>query len=80
MAHQIYKTDASQEYVISGNDVIVKCQYPSFVSDFLSVTGWRDSEGTVYKSSPDHLSQSGNLPVDTGPSMFGCCMVPLFAF
>ena len=80
MAHQTYKTDASQEYVISGNDVIVKCQYPSFVSDFLSVTGWRDSEGTVYKSSPDHLSQSGNLPVDTGPSMFGCCMVPLFAF
>lgn len=58
MARQIYKTDASQEYVISGNDVIVKCQYPSFVSDFLSVTGWEDSEGAVYESSL--VLQSGN--------------------
>ena len=58
MARQIYKTDASQEYVIQGNDVIVKCQYPSFVSDFLSVTGWEDSEGSVYESSL--VLQSGN--------------------
>lgn len=58
MARQIYKTDASQEYVIQGNDVIVKCQYPSFVSDFLSVTGWEDSEGAVYESSL--VLQSGN--------------------
>ena len=58
VARQIYKTDASQEYVIQGNDVIVKCQYPSFVSDFLSVTGWEDSEGSVYESSL--VLQSGN--------------------
>ena len=57
MAHQIYKTDASQEYVIMGNDAIVKCQYPSFVSDLLSVTGWQDSEGAVFKSS-QHVGKS----------------------
>ena len=44
----MYKTDASQEYVIVGNDAIVKCQYPSFVSDFLTVEGWQDSEGNFY--------------------------------
>ena len=60
VARQIYKTDATQEYVITGNDAIVKCQYPSFVSDFLSVTAWQDSEGAVYKAGPDIGSQSGN--------------------
>ena len=57
MARQIYKTDATQEYVITGNDAIVKCQYPSFVSDLLSVTGWQDSEGAVFKSS-QHIGKS----------------------
>ncbi len=28
-----------------GNDVLVKCTIPSFLSDFLTVTGWIDSEG-----------------------------------
>ena len=59
MARQIYKTDASQEYVITGNDAIIKCQYPSFVSDLLTVTGWQDSEGAVFKSS-QHIGKSSN--------------------
>ena len=44
----MYKTDGSQEYVIVGNDALIKCQYPSFVSDFLSILGWADSEGEFY--------------------------------
>ena len=56
----MYKTDASQEYVIVGNDVIVKCQYPSFVSDFLSVQAWQDSEGNTFTAETN--LKSGNLP------------------
>lgn len=67
MASQLYKTDASQEYVIVGNDAIVKCQYPSFVSDFLSVEGWQDSEGNFYSRESEY--KSGNF----GSSCY-CCM------
>ena len=67
MASQLYKLDGSKEYVIVGNDAIVKCQYPSFVSDFLSVEGWQDSEGNFYSRESDY--KSGNF----GNSC-QCCM------
>lgn len=41
---QEYSTKAEDEYVIKGNDVLVKCKIPSFVSDFVSVIGWVDNE------------------------------------
>ena len=61
VARQIYKTDASQEYVIVGNDAMIKCQYPSFVSDFLEVQGWEDSEGGVYSTDPGAKINLGNF-------------------
>ena len=51
---QIYKTDGSQEYVIVGNDALVKCQYPSFVSEFLTILGWANSEGEFYSADQDN--------------------------
>ena len=36
--------------VILGNDVVVKCNIPSFVNDFLIVTSWVNSEGTEYQT------------------------------
>ena len=45
VATQSYNTGSHEEYVIMGNDVLVKCTIPSFLSDFLTVTGWIDSEG-----------------------------------
>ena len=51
-------THVSQEYVIQGNDVIVKCGIPSFVSDFLSVVSWEDDAGaTLYAES----NKNGNF-------------------
>ena len=32
-----------------GNDVVIKCNIPSFVADFVSVTAWVTSEGTQLK-------------------------------
>lgn len=31
-----------------GNDALMKCSIPSFVSDFVSVQDWEDSEGNVF--------------------------------
>ena len=45
VAHQHYKTGGSEEYIIIGNDAIIKCNIPSFVSDFVTVDAWVDSEG-----------------------------------
>ena len=38
--NQVYSTKAEDEYVIKGNDVLMKCKIPSFVSDFVEVVGW----------------------------------------
>ena len=37
---QTYITHVDQEYVILGNAIVVKCEIPSFVADFVHVTGW----------------------------------------
>ena len=42
---QLYVTDVSQEYVMVGNDAILKCNVPSFVADFVSIVSWIDGEG-----------------------------------
>ena len=47
---QSYNTEAHNEYVVLGNDAILKCSIPSFVADFVSVTGWVTSEGIQLKS------------------------------
>ena len=47
---QSYNTETHNEYVVLGNDAILKCNIPSFVGDFVSVTGWVTSEGTQLKS------------------------------
>ena len=48
MASQQYKTSGNEEYIIVGNDALLKCNIPSFVSDFVSVMSWEDSEGGVF--------------------------------
>lgn len=57
---QPYDLDASKEYVIRGNSAIIKCQYPSFMSDFLRVESWTIDDHTVATYSVDDY---GTLPV-----------------
>lgn len=45
---QSYDTHVGQEYVIRGNDVLLKCSVPSFVADFVAVLSWQDSEGNSF--------------------------------
>ena len=45
MTRQPYEAHTFHETVILGNDALFKCTIPSFVSDFVSVQAWVDSEG-----------------------------------
>ncbi len=48
--NQDYAVDVFRATVINGNDALLKCDVPSFVSDFVSVDGWVDSEGDTFMS------------------------------
>ena len=50
VAQQPYRVTVPEDSVILGNDVVIKCNIPSFVADFLSVTSWVNSEGTEFQS------------------------------
>ena len=38
----------TENYVIKGNDVLLKCDIPSFVTDLVQITGWIDSSENEY--------------------------------
>lgn len=43
---QNYEIDVIKEFAIKGNSAVMKCQVPSYVSDFVHVISWitEDSE------------------------------------
>lgn len=47
---QDYSIYMSPTHVIRGNDVLLKCDIPSFVSDFVIVTEWVDSENVSHSA------------------------------
>ena len=51
VSNQVYDSHSFHETVILGNDAIFKCSIPSFVSDFVTVQSWVDSEGQNYGAS-----------------------------
>ena len=48
---QRYEINILPESIIVGNDAIFKCSIPSFVSDFVYVETWIDSESNSLHSS-----------------------------
>ena len=59
---QNYATNVYGEDVMIGNDVLLKCAIPSFLADFLSVTGWVGSEGAQITATQDY--NLGNILAD----------------
>ena len=61
--NQNYTTKAEDEYVIRGNDVIVKCKVPSFVSDYIQVVAEAQFRGLTYSifDIQGKLIHSGNM-------------------
>ena len=58
VARQNYKMDVHPEYVMLGNDVLLKCSFPSFVADFVAVLSWIDSEASEYSLGTNHEGNS----------------------
>lgn len=48
MVQQYYDTDVNKEYAIRGNAVVLKCQIPSFVADFVTVVSWHTDQGDTF--------------------------------
>lgn len=51
-----------EEYVLRGNAAILKCQIPSFVSEYVSVNSWIISEDE--KEEEIKLDSSSDLGID----------------
>ena len=45
---QTYNSETHNEYIVLHNDALLKCNIPSFVADFVTVSGWVDSQGQSY--------------------------------
>ena len=50
MTNQKYEINVHPESIIVGNDAILKCSIPSFVTDFVQVEAWIDSEANILGS------------------------------
>ncbi len=59
---QKYSTKAMDEYVILGNDALVACKVPSFVSDFVDVVGWVD--GNQVENTLGATGRYGRILID----------------
>ena len=57
VVEQGYSTEPSNEYIVRGNDALMKCKIPSYAADMAEVTGWGDSEGHDYRMGNNY----GNL-------------------
>ena len=44
MVSQDYRTNVLEASVLSSNSAILKCEIPSFVTDFVQVTSWVQEE------------------------------------
>ena len=53
VVHQDYVVDVFRETIIRGNDALMKCDIPSYVSDFVRVLSWIDSEGNDIQTNLD---------------------------
>lgn len=51
VVNQYYEAEVVSEYVIRGNTAVLKCNIPSFVTDFVRVDAWIGSDGSLYNAS-----------------------------
>lgn len=53
MVNQYYEAEVVSEYVIKGNTAVLKCNIPSFVTDFVKVEAWVASDATEFLPTDD---------------------------
>ncbi|KAI5745161.1 hypothetical protein M8J76_008755 [Diaphorina citri] len=55
VVNQYYEAEVVSEYVIKGNTAVLKCNIPSFVTDFVKVEAWISSDGEEYLPRPNFV-------------------------
>lgn len=65
VVYQEYASESHNVYVIVGNAALFKCEIPSYVADFVSVTSWVDSQSKEYFADSQSLGNFPNLSWDT---------------
>ena len=58
VANQEYRTASEEEYVIIGNDALLKCKIPSFIADFVFVINWEDEESNIFYPNKEYGNES----------------------
>lgn len=65
---QTYDTDVNKEYVILGNSILLKCQVPSFVADFVQVVSWHtDDEDFLPGENYGYFKSTSESPDPSNP-------------
>ncbi|XP_047119733.1 Down syndrome cell adhesion molecule-like protein Dscam2 [Schistocerca piceifrons] len=73
VVNQYYEAQVYDVFVIKGNTAVFKCNIPSFVSDYVEIISWEDTQGTRYLPPTDYdgkyiVLPSGELHIrDVGP-------------
>uniref|UniRef100_A0A182ME20 Ig-like domain-containing protein n=1 Tax=Anopheles culicifacies TaxID=139723 RepID=A0A182ME20_9DIPT len=82
---QYYDVDVNKEYAIRGNAVLMKCQIPSYVADFVKIVSWHtDTNDSFYANSTEEVvqqyydSEVNNAYVIRGNSAILKCSIPSF--
>ncbi|ETN60360.1 DSCAM [Anopheles darlingi] len=82
---QYYDVDVNKEYAIRGNAVLMKCQIPSYVADFVKIVSWHtDTNDSFYPNTTDDVvqqyydSEVNNAYVIRGNSAILKCSIPSF--
>ena len=58
VASQDYRIGSEEEYVIDGNDALLKCKIPSFVADFVHVVNWKDDKQNILYPNKNYGNES----------------------
>ncbi|CAB3363290.1 Hypothetical predicted protein [Cloeon dipterum] len=53
--NQYYEAQVYDVFVIKGNAAVFKCNIPSFVSDYVEIVSWTDTEGTQYPMASSYV-------------------------
>ena len=54
---QKYSVEVHNEAIILGNEALVACQIPSFISDLVEVVGWVDGHGNQFQAGGPYGTQ-----------------------
>lgn len=52
---QYFEVEADNEYVIRGNSIVMRCKIPSYISDFVTVDMWRDTDNNTFLSNVSNV-------------------------